>query len=234
MENALSLEAVFPVVEKVLRLSKPIALVLNRCTKPSFSFTVVCVCACIHAQRLLLSPSFTWLIHCDVPVLPPPCFSFQSLETNSTLGVLWVSNEAKSWGVLNTVTGWQSLCRERSDGDRFSVVLITSYLLSSVGFAHQQDTFPGLFSSCWVYGLEVECCGVMGLSLVTLGFGWCGICLHSWLAVLQTTVAQLRISSNKEFPKSDAVPVSLFSSSDWLCKVVVPVASSQWNWVVMA
>lgn len=71
---------------KVLTLSKP-ALVLTRCTKPSFSFTVVCMCASIHAQRVLLSPSFIWLLHCIIPVLPPSCFSFQSLEANSTSGV---------------------------------------------------------------------------------------------------------------------------------------------------
>lgn len=56
--------------------------------------------------------------------------------------------------------------------------------------------------------------------------------------MLQTAVAQLGISSGKELPKSDAVSLS-FSSSDWLCKVVVPLASShedskiEWLWFDM-
>lgn len=49
MENTLGLEAVFSVAGKLLTLSKPIALVLTRCTNPSFSFTVfTALCVCIH------------------------------------------------------------------------------------------------------------------------------------------------------------------------------------------
>lgn len=60
------------------------------------------------------------------------------------------------WGLLNAVTGWHILCRLNSDGDRFSVVMITSYLFISAFFfffADQQDIFPfaaGFLSVCKV------------------------------------------------------------------------------------
>lgn len=67
---------------------------------------------------------------------------FQSLKGNSALGV-----SDRLANPLQSKKQWrQVFCGDGS-------ILFTH--LSTLGFAHQ-DTFPGLFSSCWVYGLEVE------------------------------------------------------------------------------
>lgn len=150
----------FPVAGKVLTLPQPIALVLTRCTKPSFSSTIVCVC--IHTCSLL-SPSFPCLTHCNISLLPPPSFSFQSLEANSTLGVIL------KWGkILGCSKHCCRLANPLQSKEQWGQVScgndkILFTHLSTVGFPHQQDLFPGLFSSFWVYGLEVE------WLLVTLG-----------------------------------------------------------------
>lgn len=187
-QNTLGLEAVLSVSGKVLTLTKPVALVLTRCAKPSFIFTVF-TAVCVHPH---MARGSCWAhpspgSHIAMSVLPPHCFSLQSLEANSPLGMSLKWAKILGYRLANPFQGKEQWGQVSCGDDN---ILFTQHCC----FGTPTGTFPGLFDSCWVYGLEGEHCFWWLWAL------WWGICLHS--PDLQTTVAQLRISSSEELPQS--------------------------------
>lgn len=88
----------------------------------------VCIYGCIKG---LVQPTLHLTNISQCPCFPP-AFFFQSLESNLALGEQWVSDEAKSWGLLSTATDWHILCRLNSNGDRFSVVITSHSLICAL------------------------------------------------------------------------------------------------------
>lgn len=80
MENASSLEVVFPMVrESPKKLQANSFGITQMVPRHCFVFKVVHVHESVGAQKGLFSPSLTWLMHCNVFVPPSLYFSFQSL-----------------------------------------------------------------------------------------------------------------------------------------------------------